>query len=990
MYAASDAPAGISFGRFLLLPHRRELLADGQPVKLGGRAFDVLMALIEAHGAVVSKNALMERVWPDRIVEENNLQWQISALRSAFGADRNLIRTVSGRGYQFTAPMGTVHAPEADVGTPIGAAPPDAREARSDKGIPGEVPPTNLAEPISELIGRDDVFDEILNLASEHRLVTLTGAGGIGKTRLALAAARRLLPQFADGVWLAEFSPIADPGLVPVTVAAAIGLDLGGGEVSAQRVAQALAGRRLLLVLDTCEHVISAAAVLAEAVLHAGGTLHLLATSREPLRAEGEWVYPVPPLAVPAEDAENAESLLDYGGVRLFVERMRAAEPHFAPDPRIAAMIAAICRRLDGIPLAIELAAARAAMLGVEGVATHLDDRFRILIGGRRTALPRHQTLRATLDWSYELLSEPERVILRRLAVFAGVFRLEAARAVIASREIAPADVVDGIANLVAKSLVTVAEGTVARCRLLDTMRGYGLERLAESGEREWLARRHAEYYRDLFERAEAELESRPAAEWLAEYGPKLDNLRAALDWAFSRDGDAQIGIALTAAAVPLWMRLSLLEECRGRAEKALAALGTGASRNARREMQLHAALGASLTFNRSAVPEIVAEIGATWTKVLELAESLDDAEYQLRSLWGLWFFHTTSGRHHIALTLAQRFSVLTAKRPDPNDRLVGEQMIGISQHYLGDQASAQRHLERVLADYNIPVQRSHIIRFEIDVRVTAHAFLAWILWLRGFPDQAVRTAESGIGDASATNHAISLCYALAQAACPIALLIGDLPAAEQYTGMLLDHSTRHAPARWHDYGRIYQGVLVIRRGDVIAGLHLLRSALSERGKARSRVLRTIFLLTAEALGHAKEVADRLAAVEEALEWTAHTDERWLIAELLRIKGELLLMEGAPGAVATAEDHFRQALDLAHRQGALSWELRSATSLSRLLRDQGRSADALTILERVYDRFTEGYETADLKAAKALLDTLQEREAGVAKAAPCAHQAGKI
>src|SRR5215469_7107169 len=463
MHAASEAPAGISFGRFLLLPHRRELLADGQPVKLGGRAFDVLMALVEARGAVVSKNALMERVWPDRIVEENNLQWQISALRAAFGADRNLIRTVSGRGYQFTAEIGTV---EADARTAVAATQPHPAYADSDHQLSASLPPTNLPEPVSELVGRDDVLGEILGLTAAHRLVTLTGAGGIGKTRLAFAAAHRLLSQFADGVWLAEFSPITDPGLVPVTVAAAIGLDLAGGIVSAQRVAQALAGRRLVLVLDTCEHVIGAAAALAEAMLKAGLAARIIATSREPLRAEGEWVYPVPPLAVPAEDAEDADDLQRYGGIRLFVERLRAAEPHFAPDRRSGAMIAAICRRLDGIPLAIELAAARAAALGIEEIATHLDDCFRILTGGRRTALPRHQTLHATLDWSYQLLSEPECVILRRLAVFAGVFRLEAASAVIASPEITPAEVVDGIANLFAKSLVTVAAGTTApRCR---------------------------------------------------------------------------------------------------------------------------------------------------------------------------------------------------------------------------------------------------------------------------------------------------------------------------------------------------------------------------------------------------------------------------------------------------------------------------------------------------------------------------------------------
>src|SRR5215469_2139389 len=241
MDAASEAPAGIAFGRFLLLPHRRELFADGRPVKLGGRAFDVLMALIEARGAVVSKNALMASVWPDRIVEENNLQWQISALRAAFGADRHLIRTVSGRGYQFTAEIDTEdRSPEADAGMAIDAARSHLPEAGANRGGLRELPGTNLPEPVSELVGRDDVLGEILSLAVAHRLVTLTGAGGIGKTRLALAAAQRLLPQFADGVWLAEFSPIADPGLVPVTIAAAVGIELDAGAASAERVANAL------------------------------------------------------------------------------------------------------------------------------------------------------------------------------------------------------------------------------------------------------------------------------------------------------------------------------------------------------------------------------------------------------------------------------------------------------------------------------------------------------------------------------------------------------------------------------------------------------------------------------------------------------------------------------------------------------------------------------------------------------------------------------
>ena len=341
-------------------------------------------------------------------------------------------------------------------------------------------------------------------------------------------------------------------------------------------MARLLAIRRVLLVFDTCEHLIGAVAATAEELLRAGTAAHVIATSREPLRAEGEWLYPVLPLAVPAEDARD-DDLQQYGAARLFVERARAVEPHFAPDAGDAATIAAICRRLDGIPLAIELAAARSTALSVEQLIAHLHHRFDLLTGGRRTALPRHQTLRATLDWSYELLLEPERVILRRLGVFSGMFSLEAASAVVASPDIPPAQVMSCLTDLVAKSLVVTEIGRVAYYRLLDTTREYTLEKLAESGEREQLARRHAAYYRDLFERAEAEWETRPTAEWRAEYGRKIDNMRAALDWAFSPSGDPSIGVSLTAAASALWMQLSLVEKSRRHVEQALAAVAAGA-----------------------------------------------------------------------------------------------------------------------------------------------------------------------------------------------------------------------------------------------------------------------------------------------------------------------------------------------------------------------------------------------------------------------------
>src|SRR6516225_19661 len=585
MDAVSEAPASFEFGRFRILPRRREVLADGQPMELGGRAFDVLAVLIEANGAVVSKADLISRVWPGRIVEENNLHAQVKALRKAF-SDRGLIRTVVGRGYQFT---GEIRARPAEQGERV------EPETPSDISVPPRAL-TNLPAPTSDLIGRDAEIAEVIGLVADYRFVTLTGTGGIGKTRLAVEVARRLLPQFADGVWIAELASLSDPQLVPITVAAALGLELVSGVISPERIAAALSSKHIMFVLDNCEHVVDAAAGMVEALLHANPGAWVIATSREPLRAESERLYRVPPLAVPAEGSQALEDLVRHGAVALFVARAQAVDPHFAPDRQTAADIAAICRRLDGIPLALELAAARTTTLGMQELASRLDDCFSLLTEGRRTALRRHQTLRATLDWSYELLPGPERAVLRQLSIFASGFNLAAASAVIASSNIPASDVVERVANLVTKSLVAADVGGAAvDYRLLETTRAYAREKLAEHGELEQAARRHAEFYVDVCGQAEAEWETRPAAEWLADYGRQIGNVRAALDWAFSSCGDASIGVALTAAAIPLWCQLSLLDECRRRVEQALAHFTPGSNRDTRCEMQLQAALGLSL-----------------------------------------------------------------------------------------------------------------------------------------------------------------------------------------------------------------------------------------------------------------------------------------------------------------------------------------------------------------------------------------------------------
>jgi predicted ATPase/DNA-binding winged helix-turn-helix (wHTH) protein len=943
----SARPAGIALGRFQVLPDRREVLADGRPVKLGGRAFDVLMALIEARGAVISKEALMARVWPGRIVEENSLAAQISALRAAFGAERALIRTVSGRGYQLG---GDIRMVPAGSDQPVDAA--------AAQPVPVQ-PPTNVPEPISELIGREEELSEILNLAGAHRLVTLTGAGGIGKTTLALALARELRPHFADGVWLAEFSALADPGLVPATVAAAVGLELGGGEPSAQRVAQALAGRCLLVVLDTCEHVIAAAAAMAEAMLGAGTRLHIIATSREALRAGGEWLYPVQPLAVPATDLAPGDGPLRYGAVQLFVERARAAEPHFAPDRRLTATIAAICRRLDGIPLAIELAAARASALGIEELASRLDDRFLILSGGRRTAFPRHRTLRAALDWSYELLSEPERVILRRLAVFAGAFGLDAVRAVVAGPEVTPSEVVDGLANLVAKSLIVAeVEGPVARYRLLDTTWAYALDRLVESGERERVARRHARHYSNVFKRAETEWETRPAAEWLDTYGCHVDNLRAALEWAFASDeaADRRVGAEIAALSMPLWLESSLHAEARLWAHQALNIAGL----ETRHEMMLQIALGTVL-LKTEAASNVWRTIGAAFLRGLELAELGGDTEHSLRALYGLYVEALHANKYEQARGFAERFRALAEQIGSRADLRVGDRLIGTSTHYLGQTAQARMRLELWLKERSDLAQRPRESRFGFDQNVMGLATLARVLALQGELDRALELAEQAVDEARSLNRVSSLCQALGEQSV-VALWIGQLDVLARASSALTIAVDRHGFGFWRPHALVSQAVLAgsgAAPGDPV----LFGRALSEVGMDRFDLiypsLTGVVALGLKTAG-TPELGRKL--INQALGRPGAMD-RCFAPEMLLCSG--LLATGndlAHGVLLRSLEHARA-------QAAPLFELRAATALAQL--EVGSGPDRAGMLRAALNRVKGGAGTLHVEAAKGVLGRIE-------------------
>jgi predicted ATPase/DNA-binding winged helix-turn-helix (wHTH) protein len=530
--------APIRFGAVEVRPAERAVLLDGQPAALGARAFDLLLALIEQRERVVPKSELFDRVWPGLVVEENNLQVQISALRKLLGPQ--VIATVPGRGYRFSAALdaGAHDSANAADRDPVRAAEQPAAAATSPTNLPGDLPP---------LYGRDADLQALRSLIDGHKLVTVVGAGGIGKSRLAQTAAHALAGRWPDGAWMVELAGLSDPTLVPNAAAQALRIGLPGQGAAQDELVAALAQRRLLLVLDNCEHLLDATAALVQAMASGAPHVTVLTTSQEPLHLQGEQQFRVMPLAVPSEAA--ADGAQEFGAVALFQARVRAAEPRFSLNEECLGLVIDICRRLDGLPLAIELAAARVATLGLRPVHDKLDARFKLLTGGARATLRRHQTLRAALEWSHNLLNDSERAVFRRLGVFAGGFTMELAQAVAGDAGLDEWAVLDLLSALVDKSLVVVDAGEAPRYRLLESARAFALEQLAAAGETAEVLGRHAHavlaFLKGIDDRnMDGELRT---DQYAAAVLPELDNIRAAHAWATGETGDGEVAIGLAA-----------------------------------------------------------------------------------------------------------------------------------------------------------------------------------------------------------------------------------------------------------------------------------------------------------------------------------------------------------------------------------------------------------------------------------------------------------
>jgi predicted ATPase/DNA-binding winged helix-turn-helix (wHTH) protein len=894
--------ANVRFGPFTLVPSERLLLRDGEPLKIGSRALDILIALVSRAGEVVSKEDLLSIVWPRTFVEETNLRVNVAALRKVLGdghEPHRFISNITGRGYSFIAPV-------SEVDQPSGQLP----RLTSSEPIVGVVDIPRLS---GRVIGRDNELSLLEQQFTEQRLVTVVGPGGIGKTTVAISLAQRLCGRYQGGIVFVDLGTIADPTLLPAAVAKRVGCVLGSADQLAELTEQ-LRDRSMLLILDCCEHLVDDVAIIVESLAAGAPGVSVLVTSREPLRVQGERVFRLAPLNFPSEgEADDAASALGFAAVQLFVERVADNIGGYTLGDADAPFVAEICRRLDGIGLAIELAAAQVDTLGVPGLAISLRDSFDGLTRGRRTALPRHQTLHAVLDWSHSLLDAPQRFVLSQLSVFNKEFTMEAARAV-ASDEGA-IDVAGCVGDLVAKSLV-VADRSIhpARYHLLDMTRAYAAEKLSGSGRMHEASLRHAAHFHSVFRHAAAQWQESQDADRLVLHNRDMGNLRAALDWAFSPQGDSALGVGLTVAAIPLWYQLSMVDECLMRVRQALDWIERQDRPDDPSVMMLYAALGFPHMRAISGRPS-----GAkAWERSLEIARRVDDVDFQLRALWALWVDRTNGGNPRAALEMAEEFHRLSERSQDSTDRLIGERMRARSLHFLGDQRGAEMHVRRMLDMYRAPANGAHLARFQYEQRLTARITLARALWLRGRADEALGEVEDMIETALRADHNLTTCHVLSDAVCPIYLMAGDLERAQHYTSMLFERTKAHALDVWHAYAECFQGDILIRQGRAAAGVPLVRDAQDRLERAGFHLYRTVFRAVLasglQALGRVEEALDLLDA---SLALTRQTGEAWYVPELLRQHARLLMTRD--DAHEDARRLIEQSLALAREQGALAW-----------------------------------------------------------------------
>ncbi len=940
------APAQIlSFGPFRLDLERRELIQNGTPLHIRAREFDILLTLIERAPDFVSKEELTERVWPSTTVSEVNLRVQVGALRRILGDGVNnakYILSVTGRGYAFCAPVAVESQQPEETAIAAEAAPPASGPRRGA-----------LPLRVKETLGRSEETHRLINNLPLQRIISVVGPGGIGKTTLALTVAEDVADAYDDGIVFVNLAGLTDPSLVCGTIMSALNLPIKSQALEADLVSY-VQDKQLLFFIDNCEHVIEAAAALIETLVLTTRSIHFLVTSREPLRIDNEWIFRLGPLDLPpARPDLTAEEARIYPAVRLFTERARLNDQQFELTDDNAFVVADLCRRLDGNPLAVELAAARVALFGLDGLSTRLNQNFNLLTQGRRTALPRHQTLRATLDWSYDILTDVEKKVLYRLSVFRGHFTLTSALSVAACTAVGPEDVLGAMSDLRAKSLIDVdLTQQPERYRLLFLTRDYAREKLEDSGEKTEVHARHAEAYLNLLRASDTHERDHHALEW-------IDDIRAAIDWAFSPEGQPTLGADLTFASIDMGMRLSLVAEYNAKIDRALERVATLDPP----EPMLHLRLILEKSYvvrHTLGESEVLRTLGHTAMNIARaLPPSAETDSGLLEIHLCLFAICFGNGDAHGAFEASE--SVMKVFRESLNPApmaIIAERMSAQANHFLGNHEKALSLTRKVLAYPESAVRsRLYVGGDRNNPLITARIFKARSLWMTGFPE----AATSVIGQAAqmAETHGVEFCYALGLGAIPIALWRGDMTAARVLTQKLADQADEFGLNYWREWATRFQIAFAVVDGDF--------PERDSPGSAIARLKGTPLHLDLLATFHPR-FADApvfARARSEAAPWCA--------PEVLRAYTDQGLASGELSPAA-AEETLLDALNLAEHQGALGWRLRIATTLARLRRHGPFQHEAMTLLHDLIGQFTEGLADGDLKAANKVLRELSGAE----------------
>lgn len=864
----------LRFASFSIIPARRSLKRDGANVTLGSRAIDILLFLISSPGTLKTNDEIVKHVWPDTFVDDANLRVHLSALRKVLGdtkSEPQFIANVPGRGYTFVGEV--IRGGQETHQQPAKAQMPD--------------------DGTQKVFGRDEIIDSIVQQLQKTKLVTVTGPGGIGKSTVAKAVTKRL----EDGIKIikVELSDLATGDLVPAVVASCLGIKYRSDNVLTA-VCSALGNKPVVIILDGCEHLIDDVAEFVETVLQRTSMVRFLATSREPLRVSGERVHRLLPLNVPFSTAKLEEASASPA-VQLFVERADACLGGYELTESDAPVVIDICTRLDGIALAIELAAGRLESMSVLSLAASLNDCFKILSRGRRTALPRHQTLRAALDWSYHLLPPQEQRGLNELSVFRGRFSIDAAAAVLTD------DAYDLVAALVAKSLVvTETSSTTQLYRLLDTTRIYAAEKLTGTAGLNSTMERFTTYLWELFHASSSRIYTQTTEEAVNEFGHLVLGLRACLDWALPGGGNRLLGAQLTVAALPLFFKLSLYDECISAVTASIDYLNANPGVDETSRMKLYTALG---------WPQIITAASPgrgveAWSESAHIAEKLGDVDHQLRAIWGLWVDAINRAEPNAGFHLAQRFSEVAVSSPDPADMIIGRRISGATLHWLGRHAESETCLNIMLRDYEGLPSTGHAIRFQFDQRVTAQIILSRCKWFLGREQEAMADVVSTLEYAQTIGHYASLTNALAEAACPLALMCGDDSLASHYISLLREHTKAIMLDVWRTYAGCFEAELIRRQGDNKVALMQVQSGLQSLRRAGFNLFEAMFVTTeARALSGLGQNSDALTMLNNAICKCNVSGAAWWLPELLRTRAEIQLK------ISDLSD-ARVSFDLAH------------------------------------------------------------------------------